>query len=701
MFRLKIKQFKLNTDDRSGLTGELPCSLRSVLAASAGCEPWQVDIGTGAVEFAGVIEVEPQILSMKHICLRLTGISGAAEIVLNGKTISTPESRDRIYVYNVKDRLVPGYNTLIIRFRPADSVHSSGIRIREGELYDPAVESATLLAFNAAAISSVNVIETHGQGGVTLKVNMGIIGDREGVRAVATLVSPTGKIYYSGLTDGQGTITVSDPLLWWPTGMGVPNLYDLAVNLYYGDSAEDVCEMRVGLRELAVTEENNTVAVSIGGVPVFLKGLRILPSDVGAEFADPAALSRLVASAARAGVNALYVSAYGKAPSDRLLELCDEHGILVLLGVSDRSSRGTEISDAVKREIIDGPRRISYHPSLAAFYINSELTPAAEALKETIETYCFGTAALIASGEPYRKLPVSVPEEKSLSAVLSGGEDNVLSLAGETATEPRGGLPLAVFGMSEEYKLPLGNRQLAYLSQLASLDKLERELIAARASGAHAFFADRLNDPRPLISSSVIDYFGRWKAAHYGLLRLYSPTVILHERSGYSVTFTAYNDRAKEYSGTLTYCVLDSSNLELYRGSIECRELAPAASVTLGSVDLAEYIDGYERERYLVYSYNDGARTRECTVLFVPRKHFKFKPSGIRAVVSGSGRKFDVTLYTEHFVGRVWLGFKNTEAQFGENGFDITSTTPKRVLLETAEVISAERLQSELEIMTL
>lgn len=700
MFRLKIKKFKISVDDKVGLEGELPCSLRTVLSASEGVDPRRADVGSGSVEFAGVLEIEPHLLSMKHVCLRLAGISEACEVVLNGKTVSAPDSRERIYVYNVKDRLVPGYNTLVIRFQRAPRP-LTGIRLREGDLYDPAIESVTLLAFNGAAINSVNVTETHGEGGVTLNVNMGIIGDKEGVRAVATLVSPTGKIYYSGLVDGQGTITVSDPLLWWPLGMGVPNLYDLAVNLYHGDSAEDVCEMRVGLRELTASYEDGSISVKVGGIPVFLRGLRALPCELGAEFADPETLSHLVTSAAAVGVNALYVSPYGKAASDRFLELCDEHGILVILGVSDKYSDGDSTSDAVKREIVDGPRRISYHPSLAAFYINSEITPNPETLKSTLETYCFGTSAIIAEGEPHRQMPVAVPEERTLREVLSGGEDNVLSLVGESATEPRGALPAAVLGMSAEYKFPLGNRSLSYLSQLANADRLERELTEARAGGQHSFFADRLNDPSPLISSSTIDGFGRWKAAHYALRRLYSPVVVLYDRSGYSITFTVYNDRAKEYSGTLTYRVLDTDNKELYRGSIECRDIAPGGWLRSDAVDLAEYIDGYERERYLTYSYSDGKQTREMTVFFVPRKHFKFKPQSLRATVSGSGKRFDVTLYSDNFVGRVWLGFSSTDALFEENGFDIVTTTPKRVLFETAEVISAERLESELEIITL
>ena len=702
LFRLKIKDFKLNIDDRAGIKGELPCSLRTVLAAADGCEPWQVNANVSTVEFTGTIEIEPHVLSMNHVCLRLTGVSEPAEVILNGKTISTPESRDRIYVYNVKDRLFPGYNTLAIRFSRADRTEPlSGIRLRDGDIYDPAIESVSLLAFNAAAINSVNVTQSHSEGGVALNVNMGMIGDKSDVRAVATLVSPTGKIYYSGLVDGCGTINIPDPLLWWPSGIGVPNLYDLAVNLYHGDNAEDVFEMKIGLRDLTVSCASGTMSVTVGGIPVFLKGMRILPESFGAEFIDPTRLATIIASAAKAGVNALYVSPYGKAPGDKFLDLCDEHGIIVVLGISNKHHVDNSLDDSAKREIVDGPRRISYHASLATFYINSEITPNADALREFIESYCFGATAIIAAGEPYAEMPLSVPSVRTLPQILNDGEENLLSYGAEAATEPRYALPASLLAMSEEYKLPAGNRSMAYLSQFAALDSLEAQLTDARASGARFFFANRLNDTRPLISASSLDYFDRWKAAHYGAQRLFSPVSILYKRIGYSVSFTAYNDRIKEYSGTLTYRVLDSDNLELYRGTLECQSLASASSRELGSLNLAEYIDGYERERYLAYSYNDGIRTREATVFFVPKKHFKFKNPAIRATVSGSSKKFDVTLYSEGFAGRVWLEFESTEALFGENGFDITENAPRRISLETAEIISAERLERELKITTL
>ena len=119
-------------------------------------------------------------------------------------------------------------------------------------------------------------------------------------------------------------------------------------------------------------------------------------------------------------------------------------------------------------------------------------------------------------------------------------------------------------------------------------------------------------------------------------------------------------------------------------------------SVSLGSIDLSDYVSGYERERYLTYSYSDGVQMRECTVLFTRSKHFAYRPLGLRATVTGSAKRFDVTMYPDGYVGRLKLGFNTVDAVFSENCIDIVDTAPRRVSVETAEVVSAERLESEL-----
>lgn len=697
MLKVKIKDFKINTGAKEEIEAKLPCSLSTAVSAARGELPLCADSDANTVEFTGVVEIEPHILAMKHICLRLAGISEPAEVVLNGKVVSSPDSRERIYVYNVKDRLVPGYNTIAIRFNRGNrSIGSSGIRLRRDEPFDPAIESAMILAFNSAAISSVNVTQVHSDNGVTLNVNMGIIGDKTDVRAVATLVSPSGKIYYGSLTEGKGSIMISDPLLWWPVGLGVPNVYDLNVNLYCGDSAEDVYEVCVGLRDLSLSYENGSISARVGSLPVFLRGVQVVPERFGASFIDKKRAEMLVAAAASAGVNAFYVSSHGRAPNDDFLNICDKHGILVILGIGDRATSCDPIDDAMKREIADCPRRISYHASLAGFYIDRSATARADALSEMLSAYCFDTSVIVADGEPVTDLPVSVPELRTFEKVAGGRDANVLSYEVESRTEPQSGFADMLLGMTAEHRFPNGTAELSYISELAASDRFESEYTKARLSGKNAFFASRLNDSMPMLSPSVIDYFGRRTAAYYAMCRLYAPVSVLCKAEGYRVGFTAFNDSGKEYSGTLTYRILDVDNREMHHGVMESGTLMPMQSRLLGDVDLSEYVKGYERERYLTYSYSDGIKTRSGVILFAKSKHFCYKPCGLRIGITGSGRKFDITLYPEGFISRLKLGFATEDAVFSENYIDITDLSPRRISLESAEIVSAERLESEL-----
>ena len=694
MIRVKIKDFKLNFADRAGVAAKLPCSLSTAL--SSGDSPELHSNDAVYAEFAGVVEIEPALLSAKHVCLRLSGISEPAEVVLNGKTISSPDSRERIYIYNVKDRLFPGYNTLVIKFsRDRRDALSSGIRLRAGEPYDPAIESVELLAFDSAAINSVGVTQTHTSEGVTLNVNMGIIGNKENVRAVATAVSPSGKIYYGGLVDGRGSITVSDPLLWWPLGMGVQNLYDLNVNLYYGDQAEDIYEMKVGLRTLETTLVGGDPAVSVNGVHAFLKGARLMPETANSSFGDAASATLLIRSAADCGINTLYASPSDRAPSTELLDLCDKYGILLLHGITMRVAEGDQSpADAVRREIIDGPRRMSSRASCAAFCVVADAAGAAETLVEALHAYCFDTPVLLLAREPFDSYLPSVPEARTLRSFAVGEEANLLSYAAESHT--RGDVGELLRELAAEYRFPSGTDELAYLSQLYALDRIEEKLTAARAARLGACISDRLNDGEPLISPSLIDSFGRRKAAYYRLRRLFAPVSVLHRLDGYSIGFTVSNDRAKEYSGTITYRVLDRDNSELHHGTLDCPPLHQAGVAELPPVDLTELIKGHERDRYLVYSYSDGSRSYSDTVIFTRHKYFKYKNPHLRADVSGSGRKFDITLYAEAFTHRLRLGFRDTDATFEDNFFDITDGAPLRVRVETAETVSAEKLSSEL-----
>ena len=179
-------------------------------------------------------------------------------------------------------------------------------RTGEGLLHAGVLGKVELLRFSYAMINGLTVTEKHENGTVTLGLRLETVGGIDNVRAVATLVSGSGQIYYGGLTRGRGSILVRDPLYWWPRGLGIQNLYRLTVNLYGDTEVEDTLEVFIGLSSIT----------TVGGGSALLEanGVRFLP--MGAVFRPDSACDPVIArkkteaaviSAARAGFNTLVV----------------------------------------------------------------------------------------------------------------------------------------------------------------------------------------------------------------------------------------------------------------------------------------------------------------------------------------------------------------------------------------------------------
>ena len=132
-------------------------------------------------------------------------------------------------------------------------------------------------------------------------------------------------------------IELNAPALWWPNGQGDQPLYTLEARLLDANSGDLLHQRstRFGIREIrweqvegAPADFINPYQLVINGRPVRMIGSNILPPDLLFGRMDERG-PRLIQLAAGAGMNALRVWGGGVFPSEAMLELADELGIML------------------------------------------------------------------------------------------------------------------------------------------------------------------------------------------------------------------------------------------------------------------------------------------------------------------------------------------------------------------------------------
>ena len=386
MVKQEIKSFTLDIGEYRGLACVAPCSKYSVLLQHGFIgDPSEGLSVLDALKYANKeccftaeVDVSALMMSMKSVCLRFMGIDTACRVELNGKEIAKTANAHRSYNFDVKTKITVGKNILKLYFTPYEG--DSGARCigtSLGTSVSPRLpdcgifRGVTLVGFNHKMISGLKVKQVHTDNQVKLDMTLDTLGYDEMSRAVATLTSPAGNVYFCGFIGGEGSITINEPNLWWPHGLGMQSLYRLNINLYSDAEIEDTYEMRIGLRMVSMVRnlENCRPSLLVNGVPFFPMGARYMPDDVLLPRLSNSRARSILEAAKESNMNSIYVDGRGCYPDEYFLSVCDELGLLVWQQIPQIGSFGEEIKD----EMEDNLTRMGTHPSLGVIIGNERI----------------------------------------------------------------------------------------------------------------------------------------------------------------------------------------------------------------------------------------------------------------------------------------------------------------------------------------
>ena len=237
--------------------------------------------------------------------------------------------------------------------------------------------------------------------------------------------------------------------------------------------------------------------------------------------------------------------------------------------------------------------------------------------------------------------------------------------------------------LSATYRYPKNFDELLYCSQMLQLDAIRYGVeyfrrIRGTCMGTVVW---QLNDIWPVASWASIDYYGRWKALHYGEKRFFAPVSITCEEHGrldqkpfvnslpipveYSAALHVANETGETVKGTVRW-QLRRPDSSVIRENEKDIEIAPYSGTWLDKEIYNGLAD--EREMHLYYEFvQDGKIVSSGSAMFVAPKHYRFADPKLSVRVEGD----TVIVTSEGYAKGVCIESEDGNLRLSDNFFDM------------------------------
>lgn len=313
-----------------------------------------------------------------RMLLNFDGVYMNSTLFVNGKEVGSWTYGYSAFEHDITDFLHEGENELLLRV----SHQSPNTRWYSGA----GIFRDVMLKLRPAAYIGTNGVYIHSapqpEGGWTTEVETDVVGEASDIRMLLEVFDPAGasmggyglEAHFDG---GHEKFTASfnstDPELW---SVDDPMLYTLKISLYSGSELLDCVNETFGYRTAEFDPDRGFL---LNGEPVKLHGV-CMHHDLGAlgSALNEAALARQLRIMKEMGVNAIRTS--HNMPARRLVQLCDEMGLLVDSEAFDMWEKPkTEFdnhrffTEHAERDVRSWIERDRNHPCIIMWSIGNEI----------------------------------------------------------------------------------------------------------------------------------------------------------------------------------------------------------------------------------------------------------------------------------------------------------------------------------------
>ncbi len=422
-------EFRENSDEH-WYPAEVPgCVHTDLLSNNLITDPFYGDnenslhwIGDDAWEYRKNLRISSGILSRRNVELVFKGLDTYAEVVLNGNRIINADNMFREWRADCKEFLKVGVNDLRVKFRsPIKEIlplmkeleYQLPASNDQGEKTSPYTRKAPyhygwdwgpryvtsgiwqdvlILYYDEAVIRNFHIrqdkidsskaelnaaVEIRSLNNSPAKVMITINGEKNSTTEIFDVE------LNEGLHEYNFYLSIDNPVLWYPNGLGDQHLYSVTTELAVDDVLVDYDEKKIGLRTVELVRENDEWGKSfkfiVNGIPVFAKGGNWIPADNFVTRVSDEKYRMLLQSCKDVNMNMIRVWGGGIYENDVFYELCDEMGIMVWQDFMFSCSMypgDQKFLDNIRSEAEYQVKRLRDHPCIVLWCGNNEVETA-------------------------------------------------------------------------------------------------------------------------------------------------------------------------------------------------------------------------------------------------------------------------------------------------------------------------------------
>jgi beta-mannosidase len=562
-----------------------------------------------------------------------------------------------------------------------------------------------------------------------------------------------------GLNVFKSEFNIQNPKLWWPNGYGEQNLYDLEIVVEGSNGVLDTVRKKVGIRRIEVVqekdEEGKTFFFRVNNVPVFCKGVNWVPADSFLPRVSRQVYDFLLSKAKQAHMNMIRVWGGGVYEDEAFYELCDEKGILVWQDFMFACAEYPEeewFFELVRKEAEKVVKRLRNHACLAIWCGNNEnhwgfkahwfgvkdrfygetiyhkilpeacskLDPAtfywpsspyggddpnsqSEGDRHNWEVWSMlkdYTEYLNDKGRFISEFGFqSAPSTETIRRFTLPEDRNPQSRVIEFHNKQTMGQERLWFFILAHFKLAVNLGRFVYLTQINQGEAMKTgiEHWRRRKFKTGGTLVWQLNDCWPVLSWSLIDYYGNLKASYYYVKRAFDPVNVSLLVKQDRVEAWVCNDLLKPVKGRLRLMSFDvkGNRRRMMKKEIvvEANSSKPCMELSLSELSVKDRFSSFLA---CVFEPEDG-EPRYDVVFFEKVKYIKLPKPRIRVKLSKKdGATFELSLVSNNVAKACEIRIRGVKAEFSDNFFDLPPGFEKRILVKLEKPLSKTELMKRI-----